>query len=106
MTPTETRRAYLGSFAALALTAGPVLAYVLLIGHLGLSSTVQILSIFLLLGIATKGYLVLSERFTRPKSLQLSGKIDYKSYPAHQPAPAAPPAAAVEQTLPGQQAHL
>lgn len=68
MTPKERNRAYLGSFAALLLTAGPLLVYVLAAGALGVSAGLQVAMFFLLLGVATKAYLVLSERFTRPSS--------------------------------------
>lgn len=66
MTANERIRAYLGSLAALLITAGPVLAYVLAAGVLGISTGLQVAIFFLLLGVATKTYLVLSERFTRP----------------------------------------
>lgn len=59
------RRAILGSLAALVLTAGPALVFVLLAGNLGISHTLQVVLFFVFLGTGTKAYLVLSDRFTR-----------------------------------------
>lgn len=68
MTTKERNRAYLGSLAALLLTAGPVLVLVLVARSVGISTGFQVAIFFLLLGVATKAYLVLSERFTRMPS--------------------------------------
>lgn len=68
MTTKERNRAYLGSLAALLLTAGPVLVVVLVARSVGIATGLQVAIFFLLLGVATKAYLVLSERFTRTPS--------------------------------------
>lgn len=65
LTPSEYRCATLGSLAAVLLTGGPVLAFVLLAGSLGISHTLQVVLFFVFLGIGSKAYLVLSDRFTR-----------------------------------------
>lgn len=70
LTPSENRRAILGSLAALALAVGPVMAFVFSAGRLGISNTFQVLLFFSLLAAATKAYLVLSDRFTRTRSEQ------------------------------------
>lgn len=65
MTRGEYRRAIFGSLAALLLTAGPVLAFVLSAGSLRISHTLQVVLCIVFLGAATKAYLVLSDRLTR-----------------------------------------
>lgn len=65
MTSPEARRAIFGSLAALALTVGPVFAFIMFAGSLGISSALQVGLFFILLGVATKAYLILSEWLTR-----------------------------------------
>jgi hypothetical protein len=72
MTPSERRKAILGSFAAMLVTAGPLLVFVLIASGAGISNALQAVLFFVFLGAATKAYLILSDRFTRPSERDTS----------------------------------
>ena len=115
---TSKSNAYRGSTIAILLTALPLLAYVLLVDRLGLSSTIEIVVFFLLLGFATKAYLVLSEDLTRPTRRQLiewqrerlreQRLAQHRAYgpPAQEPLAEDPTIAPVEQPLPTRRFHF